>query len=292
MNFQFAHISDLHLPPLPAVTAQDVLNKRLLGWMSWHRKRKKRHRPAVAAALERLLGDRRVDHICITGDVTNLGLAQEFQAADRWLAGFSSPDTLTFVPGNHDAYTTAAVDAMWLHFGRWLPDGFPSVTRRDGVLFIGVSSAVPTPPFAATGRVGAGQLQRLASILDDTRREDAFRILLIHHPPAAGIVGRRKALTDAGALQSVLRDRSVDLLLHGHGHHAAQYQLACAGSPVPVFGAGSATLSHEALRRTGHLHLFQLDDDALRVAHYHYRPEQECFVPGREEVVPRRPAEH
>lgn len=289
MSFQFAHISDLHLPPLPAVTVSEVLNKRLLGWLSWHRKRRKRHRRAVVAALERLLREQRLDHICITGDVTNLGLAREFQAADQWLGRFTSPDALTFVPGNHDAYTAASVAAMAMHFGRWLPAGFPSVTRRNGITFIGVSSAVPTPPFAATGRVGRSQMQRLASILDDTDREPGHRVLTIHHPPREGIVSRRKALTDAAGLQRLLHDRPVDLVLHGHGHHAAQYQLPCAGGMIPVFGAGSATLSHGETARTGHFHVFRGDEDALRVTHFHYQPDRDCFVPDREQPVPRRP---
>lgn len=288
MKFQFAHISDLHLPPLPAVALREVVNKRLLGWLSWHRRRKRRHRPAAVAALEKLLGERRVDHICITGDVTNLGLAREFEAADRWLGQYAAPGTLTFVPGNHDAYVSASLDAMRTHFHRWLPDHFPSVTRRDGVTFIGVSSAVATPPFMATGRVGRGQLERLASILDETRADGAYRVLMLHHPPARGIVGSRKALTDAGALREVLRERPVDLILHGHGHHAVRYELECGGRPVPVFGAGSASLVHRDTARTGHFHLFELNERGLDVTHYHYRPGRDCFEPGRASTGPRR----
>ncbi|MDZ7841213.1 MAG: metallophosphoesterase [Gammaproteobacteria bacterium] len=292
MSFQFAHISDLHLPPLPAVAVGEVLNKRLLGWLSWHRKRRRRHRPDVVAALERLLGERRLDHICITGDVTNLGLAREFQAADQWLSKFALPDTLTFVPGNHDAYTAASVDAMRIQFGRWLPDRFPSVTRRNGITFIGVSSAVPTPPLAATGRIGRGQMERLASILDDSDQEPAHRVLIIHHPPRQGIVSRRKALSDATELQRLLHERPVDLVLHGHGHHAAQYQLPCVAGMIPVFGAGSATQSHGETARTGHFHVFRVDEDELRVTHYHYQPDRDYFVPGREQPVPRRAGNH
>lgn len=288
MSFQFAHISDLHLPPMPAVAAGDVLNKRLLGWLSWHRKRKHRHRPAVIAALERLLHERRMNHICITGDVTNLGLAGEFQAVDRWLDSLAAPDALTFVPGNHDTYTPASLDAMQAHFDRWLPERFPSLTRRDGVMFIGVSSAVPTPPFMATGRVGRGQLERLASILDDTRGEHMLRVVMIHHPPAAGVVGRRKQLTDAAALRRVLHHRPVDLVLHGHGHHAVQYALDCEAGPVPVFGAGSASLSHDTTAGTGHLHVFNLGQGELRVTHYHYRIDRDCFLPTSESPVPLR----
>lgn len=285
MSFQFAHISDLHLPPLPAVKFSEVMDKRLLGWLSWHRKRKHRHRPAVVAALERLLHERRVDHICITGDVTNLGLAREFQAADRWLGTLAAPDAVTFVPGNHDAYAPGCLAAMRENFERWLPEGFPSVTHRDGVMFIGLSSAVPTPPFMATGRLGAAQLERLASVLDDRGGEAALRVVVIHHPPARGVVGRRKSLVDAGALQRVLWDRPVDLILHGHGHHQAQYVLESGAGPIPVFGAGSASLSHDTKAGTGHLHVFSQGDSGLRVTHYHYRPDRDSFMATGELTV-------
>lgn len=288
MSFYFAHISDLHLPPLPAVALRELVNKRLLGWLSWHRKRKGRHRPPAVAALERALDGRGLDHICISGDVTNLGLAREFQAADRWLQGRAGPGAVTFVPGNHDAYIAASLDEMRAHFNRWLPDRFPSVTRRDGVMFIGVSSAVATPPFMATGRVGGEQLERLASILDGADAQPVFRVLVIHHPPIRGVVGRRKGLTDAGALQDMLRERSVDLILHGHGHHAVHYELECGGRPVPVFGAGSASLCHRESSRSGHFHIFELSDDELGVWHYRYRPDRDRFEPAGESSIPRR----
>lgn len=290
MKFKFAHISDLHLPPLPAVTPREIVNKRLLGFLSWHRKRRYRHRPAAVAALERLLGGQAVDHICITGDVTNLGLAREFAAADRWLDSLGTPDTITFVPGNHDAYVTAATKAMREHFGRWLPDAFPSVAHHDGATIIGLSSAVATPPFRATGRVGSDQLERLASILDETRGEGRLRILMIHHPAADGIVGRRKALTDAEELRRVLYHRPVDLVLHGHGHHAVRYELESRQGPIPVLGAGSASLSHRDTARTGHCHVFDRDGRDLRVTHFHYRPDDDRFAATSSSSVPGLPA--
>lgn len=286
MSIQFAHISDLHLPPLPAVALREVLNKRLLGYLSWHRKRKHRHLPAAVAALEKTLDELRPDHICITGDVTNLGLPREFQAAARWLAGRGTPDSTTFVPGNHDAYVAAAVEAMRENLARWLPDRFPSVTRCAEAIFIGVSSAAATAPFLATGRVGRAQLQRLEAVLDEMRGDDRLRVVMIHHPPGDGVVNRRKALTDAEPLRRLLRRRPVDLVLHGHGHRAVHYELESDLGPVPVFGAGSASLSHAQAARTGHFQVFELSGAELRVKHYRYEPGGSRFAPAAEALVP------
>lgn len=282
MTFRFIHISDLHLPPLPAVGPRRILNKRLLGFLSWHRKRKHRHLPEVVTALERALDTSGADHICVTGDITNLGLAEEFRAADRWLHDLGARNTITFVPGNHDAYILESTVAMRDHFAAWLPESWPSMTRRDGVLFIGVSTAVPTPPTLATGRVGPEQLRRLDAILERTAGQGLYRVLLIHHPPAEDIVQRRKALTDAGALAAVLHARRVDLVIHGHGHVPVRYQLESGHGPIPVYGAGSASLAHHDLARTGHYQVFELDNGRLNVTHHYYRPDQERFVEARD----------
>ena len=66
-----------------------------------------------------------------------------------------------------------------LHWGDYMrgDDGgtFPFVRRRGPLALIGLSSAVPTPPFLATGRLGDAQLQKLAAVLDRSIGEDLPR---------------------------------------------------------------------------------------------------------------------
>lgn len=288
MIYRFAHISDLHLPPLPAARVGELLNKRMLGYLSWHRKRKHRHRAEVVSALESSLREQNADHICITGDISNLALAAEFRAAARWLHAAAPADRATFVPGNHDAYVAAGIRAMGEELGPWLPAEYPSSNRRGPVLFIGVTSAVATPPLLASGRVGAHQLARLAALLDETRDSGLFRVLLIHHPPQAGRVAARKRLVDAGALAALLKDRRVDLVLHGHGHRPTAGHLPSPAGAIPVCGAGSGSLYHPDPARAGHYHVFELSDAALGVTHLHYHSEQDRFVARRGETLPRR----
>jgi 3',5'-cyclic AMP phosphodiesterase CpdA len=81
---------------------------------------------------------------------------------------------------------------------------------------IGVSSAVPTPPLMATGRLGGAQRDALQSVLARLAAEQAFRVLLIHHPLRPD--SWHKRLTDADALLTLLRRHGVELILHGHDH--------------------------------------------------------------------------
>ena len=61
-----------------------------------------------------------------------------------------------------------------LHWGDYMrgDDGdaaFPFLRRRGPLALIGLSSAVPTAPFMATGRLGAEQLARSRELLDQLR---------------------------------------------------------------------------------------------------------------------------
>ena len=48
--FRLAHLSDPHLPPLPAARLRDLAGKRALGYLNWTRNRHKYHRRDVLDA--------------------------------------------------------------------------------------------------------------------------------------------------------------------------------------------------------------------------------------------------
>ena len=39
--FRLAHISDVHLGPLPALTFLELFSKRITGFVNWHRNRRR-----------------------------------------------------------------------------------------------------------------------------------------------------------------------------------------------------------------------------------------------------------
>lgn len=136
-----------------------------------------------------------VNIIALTGDLTNMGLPGECRHALRWLEQLPAPCTV--IPGNHD---TLVHDNWHQTIGLWQPwmerAPLPFVRRVGPVALIGVSSAVPTPWFRATGRMGARQAARLTEILHETGRQGLCRIVMIHHAPVQGFAIARKALKD------------------------------------------------------------------------------------------------
>ena len=276
--FVLAHLSDVHLGPLPRFGRAHWNAKRALGWMNWMRKRRATHRPEILARLLEDMAAQSPTHLAVTGDLINIGLPDEYEGATRWLEHFGSAGHVSVVPGNHDIYTHLGADpgiARWAPWmtsfddadlydpptsgGDWSTDAFPWVRRLGRVVLVGVNSALATRPFRAVGHVGEAQLQRLETILAALATEPVTRIVLVHHPALPGQAAPAKALTDAAALATVLQRHGVELVLHGHNHRRMLAFRQGPTGPISFVGVPSASAAvahrHEDLAR---YHLFRV----------------------------------
>jgi 3',5'-cyclic AMP phosphodiesterase CpdA len=262
--FLLAHISDIHLAPLPAPRLAELISKRGLGYLNWLRRRRAIHRADVLAAVVADLKAQNPDHVAVTGDLVNLSLSGEFAPAQAWLRQLGAPADTTFVPGNHDAYVRSAAGFSTRDWGDYMcGDGgetFPFVRRRGMAALIGLSTALPTLPLAATGRLGDAQLARLGEALAALGREGLFRVVLLHHPPTAGVNYFRR-LTDAPALREVLRKHGAELVLHGHLHESSLVWLAGPRESIPCLGAASASGSPDWHDDPAGYNLFEIDGE-------------------------------
>ncbi len=248
-KFRLAHISDPHLPPLPALRLRDLAGKRATGFYNWHRTRQHYHREEVARRIVEDVQAQQPDHIAVTGDLINVALEIEFIHARRWLETVGPPSKVSLVPGNHDAYVRSAAAFPRLHWQDYMTGNddamngadFPYVRRFGSVAIIGVSSAIPTAPLIARGRVGPEQLRRLGEVLTALGREGLFRVVLIHHPPVSKATNSINKLNDAAALQAVLAKSGAELLLYGHHHIHELVWLQGPIAPIPSIGVPSAS---------------------------------------------------
>ncbi|WP_198024289.1 metallophosphoesterase family protein [Asaia astilbis] len=171
---------------------------------SWKRHRVHHHLPALADAVREDIAQDGPDLILNTGDLTNFGLPAEFANAKSWLATLTRPCLV--VPGNHDAMVRESWAETGAHWAHWMEGrrdtSFPYCRTERGLAFIGVNSAIPTPPFMACGRVGKAQRDCLEEILDATR--DHARVIMIHHPPRSGLVPWRKSLLDLKEVAAII----------------------------------------------------------------------------------------
>jgi 3',5'-cyclic AMP phosphodiesterase CpdA len=265
--FTLAHLSDPHLPPMPAARLRDLAGKRALGYLNWTRNRHRYHRREVLDVLVSDMQAQTPDHVAITGDLVNLALEAEFAPARAWLDSVGTPDRVTVIPGNHDAYVRATRHRFAEAWGDYLRGdeisadgaGFPSLRRRGPLALISVSSAVPTPPLMATGWLGRAQLDALEHLLAALSAEQAFRVLLIHHPLRSD--SRAKRLTDSFELRALLLRYGVELVLHGHDHVHSTIWIDGPQGSIPAIGVPSASALAHGHYPAAAYNLFSIERD-------------------------------
>lgn len=275
---RIAHISNLHVLALDGVPAHRFLNKRFTGWVNLRVKRSHKHRPGHVRAVAQEITRANVDHVVITGDLTNLALEQEFLAVRTLLElelGLR-PDQISAVPGNHDLYTRGAMRdqrfTKYFHdyvasdlpeLSADIPLGhFPFVKLRGPVAIIGLSSAVPRPPLMASGELGKPQLAALRRILVHPEVQKRTPVILLHHPihnPPSRMKTFIEGLWDADGLIEELSALHRGLVLHGHLHVRRRRTLGTAAGEMISIGATSASLQHDDEHKMAGFNLYEFD---------------------------------
>jgi 3',5'-cyclic AMP phosphodiesterase CpdA len=272
--FRLAHVTDPHFRGaggLAGLGLGDLGGKRVVGAVNLVVNRTRKHKMALLEALRDDLRAQAVDHLALTGDLSNVSTDAEWQAALRWLAALGAPaDAVTVIPGNHDAYVPDVVASRAFErlfaahqtgdvaiggvasvsSATTATDVYPFVRLRGGIALVSVTSCVATGDFGAWGEVGGPQLRRLEAVLGNPAVASKTRVVLIHHPPVMIKDGEHRNLRDRAALVAVLARAGADLVLHGHDHADERATLqGPGGAKIPVVGAGSASYAGAPDRR-------------------------------------------
>lgn len=271
---KIAHLSDLHVLNLDNAVPMRLFNKRFTGWANLRLKRGHRHKPEPVQRALASLRDLSVDHLVITGDLSNLALEGEFdRVRDLIVEESGLPDSaISIVPGNHDVYTRGSHRknrfATW--FGRFLKSDvdlgegvYPFVHLRGPLAIIGLSTAVPQLPFVAAGRLGVAQINALTRLLLSPELRGKTPIILQHHPvdnPANRLKSMLEGLWDADAELRAFGERDA-FILHGHWHKRLRRTVKNdRGASIEVIGATSASLLHEDASKMAGFNLMEFDD--------------------------------
>lgn len=271
--FTLAHLSDPHLSPMPRPKISQLMGKRAVGYFNWRARRAVHHSPDRLGVLTADMLARGFDHLAVTGDLVNLGLPGEYDVARAFLESLGPGDRVSMVPGNHDAYVR---NTALLHLDLWRDyiagdapaqkssiagAAFPYLRRRGELAVIGLSTAIPTAPFLATGKLGKAQLGELYHLLTTIKDEHRFRVILIHHPPV-GFRSPHERLTDAAGFRAVIAKHGAELILHGHDHRASIKQIVGPNGNVNVVGVPSASNPGVNPERGGAYNLYRIGGKA------------------------------
>jgi 3',5'-cyclic AMP phosphodiesterase CpdA len=272
--FRLAHVTDPHFRGFAGLRLGALAGKRAIGLVNLALNRRRHHKLELLAALGEDLASQAVDHMALTGDLSNISLEGEWGEALRWIERHAGPpEAVTVIPGNHDAYVADVVKAGTFErlFGRFQTAdvdgvtagagagvaagdpraGYPFARLRGPLALIGVSSCVATGDLGAWGEIGTPQLARLEALLTHAEVARRVRVVLVHHPPVMHKGGEHRNLKDRDALAAVLAQVGADLVLHGHDHRDESAVLAGPrGGRIAIVGAGSASYAGGPERRS------------------------------------------
>lgn len=266
--FYLAHISDVHLAPLPQPSLFELCGKRLTGYLNWQKNRKNQMATNVLETLMGSLKKVNPDHLVISGDLVNLALDKEFEQAYHWLLNQGEPQNISLTFGNHDAYVRGAFQKACTLFKPWIAGdipqkkAFPYMRIRKNIAIIGASSAIATPPFQAFGYFDKRQAQALSQILNEAAMRKLFRVVIIHHPPFHHATFWHKKLWGIERFLNVIKHHGCELVLHGHTHLPTLKTVQGATGKIPIVGVSSASQAFGDKKPPAGFNLFAIDGES------------------------------
>jgi 3',5'-cyclic AMP phosphodiesterase CpdA len=216
-----AHLSDLHFG-LPA-------------------------RETAAAELVRTLCASAIDHVVVTGDITQRGKRSELDRFRAVFAPLLESGRMTLIPGNHDRWNAGVASEIMSEQ--------VDVCEEDGLYLVRTDSSGPQNEnfIFSHGSLCEETIERIGAAFDRAPAQ-RLRVLLLHHhvlPLPEESFGERIAafigwphvgeLHLGERLLERLRGR-CDLVLHGHRHVPRVFHLWPEDErPLGVYNAGCST---------------------------------------------------
>ncbi|MBX3261140.1 MAG: metallophosphoesterase [Labilithrix sp.] len=254
---RIAHLSDVHILDARAGTrrARYRFTTKLVSIgqraVDPHARSRKLAR-ALRAAKEQ-----GADHVVISGDLTEVGADAEFEQFAEVLHDARLPaDSVTLVPGNHDAYTNGdgwarAMRGPLAAFAASSAAAPGKVVERGDVVFL----PIDTTRFQTIAWSGGVFTKETAAAVERRMTDPAFRdkamVLVVHHPPFHPVKAMKwiDGLRGGANVLDLLARHPRLQLLHGHLHRIFNHILATSSAVGAAVGLRPKTDASDAPTR-------------------------------------------
>ena len=289
---RIVHMTDVHF--LRPTWDRGVLSKRALGLVNLYVAGRKDYFDA-ASLVQQAVGDAlqwQADLFVMTGDVTALSGASEFEEARESFSPLLESMPSVVIPGNHDVYTRGAHRSARMEkwFGAFMSGGVWSEESRSWeggacspgepvpwpVRFtLGDTDVIATnpcrPSLRSTGRFSDGAIDRAEALVTESVARGQQVVYLLHYPPVwkNGSPYDRPGhcLEDVHDLVGSLERRPPSLVLHGHKHEAWRADLPLpGGASVPIFNCGTTSAISPMDDRTAGYFVYELEGGEITQA--------------------------
>ena len=133
--FRLAHISDVHLSPIPPLLWWEFLSKRIVGYTNWNKNRVQVYRKELLDIVADQMVAEKPDHITVTGDLVNIASRQEISNAKAWLEELDNKTgktiPITAIAGNHDAYVPGALNSVFREWKQYFTESGETVVKAS-----------------------------------------------------------------------------------------------------------------------------------------------------------------
>jgi len=248
---RIAHLSDVHI--LDGRAGRKARYRFATKLVSMGQRaldpRQRTRRLARALALAKANG---ADHFVISGDLTEVGEDAEFEQFAEVLHDAGLPeDSVTIVPGNHDAYTSAdgwarAIRGPLARFAAASAAVAGKIVERGSVAFL----PIDTTRFQSIAWSAGVFSKETTAAVERRLRDPAFRdktmVLVLHHPPFHPVKALKwiDGLRGGADVLGLLARHPRLSLLHGHLHRIFNHIIATSS-------AVGAALGQAVLRPSG-----------------------------------------
>ncbi len=208
--------------------------------------------PGADRGTERIcqaLVEAEVDHVVVTGDLTQKGWRREWEVFLRAFAPLLEAGRATLVPGNHDRAEEDVARMI-------MPGPRVQPVEREGLFVVRIDSTAPHNRSLLTshGQVGEEDIAAVERAVSEAPKGTVVALALHHHlHPLPGDRFRESFISWLGwpwcdelpAGQRLLEriQGRCDLVLHGHRHIPSERQALGNGKrPIGIYNAGASSL--------------------------------------------------
>jgi 3',5'-cyclic AMP phosphodiesterase CpdA len=209
-----------------------------------------------------------VDHVLITGDLTEDGVSSQFEVLGEALERSGlEPSCVTIVPGNHDGYGEPGAYAKALEgplraYKKTSAEGVHTVL--DDALIIPVSTMIEGQWVTRSrGRLRHEDVLNVRRVASDPISHTRAVVVAQHHPPSHHAVFAWEwidGLSNALAMRELVLERTRVHVLHGHVHRRTTKHFS-GRTHAQVFSTSSLRDQHD---RDCSLRFYKAEDGVLR----------------------------
>jgi len=224
---RIAHVSDVHLldPKTPLQSARYRIATKMVSMGRPIDPIGRRAKLVRALEYAKANG---ADHFVVSGDLTEVGTDREFELFAEVLDAVQlRPESVTLVPGNHDAYTThdgwkRALAGPLRAFRGASAANTATCVDRGNVVFLPIDSTRFQSIVRSGGEVTEETANAVSKVLADSSFSGKAIAIVQHHPPFVNRAGAIWHWIDglvgyARLLELLVRHPNVQIL-HGHLH--------------------------------------------------------------------------